>query len=232
MTGQRSRSFRFCSAPLGLRRFKRNRSCLLSHRCLTISTPISTGASSGCSGCCASNRSQPIRLLQQNAAAPPNGSSPICRALASRPLRETRQGHPMVVAHHDGDGPHVLFYGHYDVQPVDPLDLWRRRSFRAVDRYRRQGSEGDQRPRLLRRQGSVDDLRRSVPGLQKRARQAAMQGDDPVRGRGRIRFAVAEAVPSGQRQGAEGRVRARLRHRHVGQRYAVDLCRPAWPGRR
>ncbi len=41
-------------------------------------------------------------------------------------LRET-PGHPMVVAHHDGateTAPHVLFYGHYDVQPVDPLDLW------------------------------------------------------------------------------------------------------------
>ncbi|GAA6207519.1 M20/M25/M40 family metallo-hydrolase [Cognatishimia sp. WU-CL00825] len=33
-------------------------------------------------------------------------------------------GHPMVVGHINGDGPHVLFYGHYDVQPVDPLDLW------------------------------------------------------------------------------------------------------------
>ncbi len=40
-------------------------------------------------------------------------------------VRDT-PGHPMVVAHHDGpkDAPHVLFYGHYDVQPVDPLDLW------------------------------------------------------------------------------------------------------------
>src|SRR5690606_2795298 len=35
-------------------------------------------------------------------------------------------GHPMVVGHGGTGGRHLLFYGHYDVQPVDPLDLWHR----------------------------------------------------------------------------------------------------------
>jgi acetylornithine deacetylase/succinyl-diaminopimelate desuccinylase-like protein len=39
-------------------------------------------------------------------------------------------GQPMVVAHDlSADGPHLLFYGHYDVQPVDPLELWERDPF-------------------------------------------------------------------------------------------------------
>jgi len=36
------------------------------------------------------------------------------------------EGHPIVVGKggSQGKAPRVLFYGHYDVQPVDPLDLW------------------------------------------------------------------------------------------------------------
>ena len=39
-------------------------------------------------------------------------------------LRDT-PGHPIVLAKdHSAKGTKVLFYGHYDVQPADPLDLW------------------------------------------------------------------------------------------------------------
>ena len=43
-------------------------------------------------------------------------------------------GHPAIVGKNHGvnGGAHVLFYGHYDVQPVDPLDLWKRPPFEPV----------------------------------------------------------------------------------------------------
>lgn len=48
---------------------------------------------------------------------------------------EPTEGKPMVVAHwrhQDGAArPHVLFYGHYDVQPPDPLDAWAAPPFEA-----------------------------------------------------------------------------------------------------
>ena len=59
-------------------------------------------------------------------------------------------GHPMVIAHAGSEGPHVLFYGHYDVQPVDPLDLWDRSPFEPTL------AQGDLGPVILAR-GASDD---------------------------------------------------------------------------
>jgi len=50
-------------------------------------------------------------------------------------LEETA-GHPVVCADwlHAEGAPTLLFYGHYDVQPVDPLDLWESPPFEAAVR--------------------------------------------------------------------------------------------------
>ena len=55
-------------------------------------------------------------------------------ALGFTAKAHTTPGRPMVVAHFTPKGatakaPHALFYGHYDVQPVDPLELWHSQPF-------------------------------------------------------------------------------------------------------
>jgi acetylornithine deacetylase/succinyl-diaminopimelate desuccinylase-like protein len=59
-------------------------------------------------------------------------------------------GHPMVVAHGGEGRRHLLFYGHYDVQPVDPLDLWHRPPFDPA-------LEDTPAGRVIRARGSSDD---------------------------------------------------------------------------
>ena len=62
-------------------------------------------------------------------------------------------GHPVVLAEHPGPGgnaPHLLYYGHYDVQPAEPLDLWTSPPFEPVI------VEGRHGPRVVAR-GAVDD---------------------------------------------------------------------------
>jgi acetylornithine deacetylase/succinyl-diaminopimelate desuccinylase-like protein len=49
-------------------------------------------------------------------------------AIGFEAAKHPTEGRPAVVGHIKAarrDSPHVLFYGHYDVQPADPLDLWR-----------------------------------------------------------------------------------------------------------
>ncbi|MDB5508531.1 MAG: Peptidase [Hyphomicrobiales bacterium] len=67
-------------------------------------------------------------------------------------LRQTA-GHPMVVAHAKAkrrDVPHVLFYGHYDVQPADPLELW------ETDPFKPHLAETPEGQRIVAR-GAADD---------------------------------------------------------------------------
>ncbi len=64
-------------------------------------------------------------------------------------LRAT-PGHPMVVGHVGDSGPHLLFYGHYDVQPVDPLSLWTRDPFDPAIEETANG-------KVIRGRGSADD---------------------------------------------------------------------------
>jgi len=66
-------------------------------------------------------------------------------------VRDT-PGHPIVVGHlRDGSGPSALFYGHYDVQPVDPLELWSRDPFAPSIETRADGSKE------IKARGSSDD---------------------------------------------------------------------------
>lgn len=68
-------------------------------------------------------------------------------------LRDT-PGHPMVVAHADGadeNAPHMLFYGHYDVQPVDPIDEW------TTPPFEPHLAEGPDGARVITGRGAADD---------------------------------------------------------------------------
>ena len=65
------------------------------------------------------------------------------------------RGQPVVLATTPGaggDAPHVLFYGHYDVQPPDPLELWETGPFEPIVKP----AEGDLPERVVAR-GAADD---------------------------------------------------------------------------
>ena len=59
-------------------------------------------------------------------------------------------GHPMVIGHVGEGSPHLMFYGHYDVQPVDPLNLWHREPFDPA-------IEDTPNGKVIRARGACDD---------------------------------------------------------------------------
>jgi acetylornithine deacetylase/succinyl-diaminopimelate desuccinylase-like protein len=100
-------------------------------------------------------------------------------------LRETK-GHPMVVAHHSGPTPtrgaasrggripHILYYGHYDVQPPDPLDQWTSPPFEPAIVRSPHG-------RRVVARGAVDDKGQVMTFIEALRAWKAVHGSLPVR---------------------------------------------------
>jgi acetylornithine deacetylase/succinyl-diaminopimelate desuccinylase-like protein len=101
---------------------------------------------------------------------------------SARQYRTT--GHPAVLAHYAPTHkhksskqhvPHILFYGHYDVQPVDPLDLWSSPPFEP-----RRGKSNSGRDCIFAR-GAADDKGQVMTFIEASRHWLAVHGELPFR---------------------------------------------------
>ncbi|MGA7326141.1 MAG: M20/M25/M40 family metallo-hydrolase [Rhodomicrobium sp.] len=90
-------------------------------------------------------------------------------------LHET-PGHPILLARNPGAGvkvPHLLYYGHYDVQPPEPLELWEHPPFQPAI------VDGPYGKRVIAR-GAVDDKGQVMTFLEAFRAWKAVHGKLPV----------------------------------------------------
>ncbi|TQM94826.1 dipeptidase [Roseinatronobacter monicus] len=96
-------------------------------------------------------------------------------ALGFSARKDATSGHPMVVAQGGAaEGPHLLFYGHYDVQPVDPLDLWESDPFDPQIQDTPKG-------RVIRARGASDDKGQLMTFVEACRAWLAVHGSLPVK---------------------------------------------------
>jgi len=134
----------------------------------------------------------------------------IRRSLDSRRPSAPTTGRPMVVGPHQGlraaRRRMFLFYGHYDVQPVDPLNLWRKPAVRA-----KIGSL-DHRAEEIRGPGGACDDKGQLMTFLEACRAFKQFGGPPLplncacsKAEEETGFAFIASFPGGEREGAEGR---------------------------
>lgn len=77
--------------------------------------------------------------------------------------------HPVILAHRPGpaEWPHVIIYGHYDVQPADPFELWHSQPFEPVIKGNRLYGRGaaDNKGPLMVHVAAVARLLEKMPDL-------------------------------------------------------------------
>ena len=96
-----------------------------------------------------------------------------------------KPGHPVVWATTGGpaayDGPHVLFYGHYDVQPPDPLELWDSPPFEPTIKPAESGPAGEVPGERVVARGAVDDKGQVATFLEALNAWKEVAGEVPIR---------------------------------------------------
>ncbi|HEY0435423.1 MAG TPA: M20/M25/M40 family metallo-hydrolase [Phenylobacterium sp.] len=122
-------------------------------------------------------------------------------------------GHPIVWAtcNESAEGPHVLFYGHYDVQPADPVELWESGPFEPVIRPK----DGEVGERIVCR-GACDDKGQVMMFLEavRAWKQAAAKTG------GGVRFSV---LLEGEEESGSVNLDQYLKQ-HAAELKACDVC--------
>jgi acetylornithine deacetylase/succinyl-diaminopimelate desuccinylase-like protein len=123
-------------------------------------------------------------------------------------------GRPIVLAECAGPpgsaGPHVLFYGHYDVQPADPVELWESPPFEPVIRPATPGGPGE---RVVAR-GANDDKGQVSTFLEAALAWKKTAGAVPIR---------ITALIEGEEESGSVNLEAFL-HEHAAALREADVC--------
>ncbi len=172
------------------------------------------------SNTCASPRSRPTPRTTPRCAAAPTGSKGKLKEAGLTTRQIDNGGKPLVYAEWLGapGKKTLLFYGHYDVQPADPLELWNSPPFEPV--FAEDG-------KVLVARGATDDKGQSFTHVKAVAAMLAERGKLPVN----VKFIIEGEEESGG-QAIEKYVRERRRRRarlrrHPGLRLLDVPARPA-----
>lgn len=103
-----------------------------------------------------------------------------------------RQGHPLVYGdwlHAGADKPTVLLYGHYDVQPAEPLDEWKSPPFEPEERNGNLYARGavDDKGQMWMHVAALDSLMKANGSLPVNVR-VIVEGEEEVGGEGIAAF--------------------------------------------